>query len=93
MRAKKQIDKEIAALKKMKPNVRRSSAFGDNHHAAIDAQIDVLERQLTEDQCWDEFADDRDNVQEAAREAAMWLAGDTDELPSDSWKDLLVNKE
>ena len=44
MRVKKQIDKEIAALKKMKPNVRRSSAFGDNHHAAIDAQIDVLER-------------------------------------------------
>ena len=93
MRTGKEIAAEIAKLKKMKPDVRKTSMFGDNHHDAIDAQVDVLERKLTLDQCWDEFADDRENVQSAANEAAEWLAGLTDDLPSAGWKELLVKKE
>lgn len=90
MRTGKEIAAEIAKLKKMKPDVRKTNMFGDNHHDAIDAQVDVLERKLTLDQCWDEFADARENVQECAREAAEWLVGDTDDLPSKEWKELLV---
>ena len=93
MRTGKEIAAEIATLKKMKPDVRKTSMFGDNHHDAIDAQVDVLERKLTLDQCWDEFADDRENVQSAANEAAEWLDGSTDDLPSDGWKELLAKKE
>ena len=51
MRTGKEIAAEIAKLKKMKPDVRKTSMFGDNHHDAIDAQVDVLERKLTLDQC------------------------------------------
>ena len=89
MRTEKEIKAEITRLKTMKPNVRRASMFGDNHHDAIDAQVDVLDRKLTPEQCWDEFADDRENIQESAREAAEWLVGDTDDLPSKGWKELL----
>ena len=90
MRTGKEIAAEIAKLKKMKPNVRKTNMFGDNHHDAIDTQVDVLERKLTPVRCWDEFVGDSDNVQSAANEAAEWLAGSTDDLPSDGWKELLV---
>lgn len=95
----KQIAAEIAALKKMKPNVRRLSAFGDDHHAAIDAQIRVLEQKLTNNQIYDYFdaVGDSDidhdegrseNVLSAATDAAQWRDGDTKEKPSMSWKEL-----
>jgi len=52
---KKQIEAEIKKLSEMKPNVKRTSIFGDNHHDAIDAQIEVLKNRLTEDEVYDRF--------------------------------------
>jgi hypothetical protein len=89
-----QIDKEIKALKDIKPRVRQCTGFGDNNWDAIDAQIRVLEEHMDEDDVYVNFPvqegeeGDEDysdgcpqNVHDSALEAARWLAG---ELDSDS---------
>jgi hypothetical protein len=96
MRDLKEIELEITTLKEMKPKVRRSSAFGDDHHAAIDAQIDVLQNNHSEDWIWgqaDEPADSGyvDNVRDSALDAARWRSGDEDTKPSEGWKELVIN--
>lgn len=105
---KKQINQQIAALKKMKPRVLRQSLFGDDHHAAIDAQVSVLKNRLTESDVYDRqeecratecpFHDDDvdyavENVFEHAREAALWLDGQSEfRLLTDNWKELVDAK-
>ena len=41
-KTEEQISAEIAALVALKPKVRQRTAFGDDNHAAIDAQLAVL---------------------------------------------------
>lgn len=53
MRDAKTIEAEIAKLKEIKPKVRKMSGFGDNHHDAIDGQLEVLEKRLPERKVWD----------------------------------------
>lgn len=101
---KKQINQQIAALKKMKPRVLHFSGFDDDHHAAIDAQVSVLENRLTEDDLYEKQSecldmecsgeDDInwhiDNIYESGLEAARWLAGDPEAVkPTDNWKPLM----
>lgn len=92
-----QVQAEIDALTEIKPKVRRFSAFGDDHHAAIDAQMEVLCRLDDEDDVCARYDEEPQNVQDAAREAAQWLAGDWDvkehdgqKKPSESWRELVV---
>lgn len=84
---KKQIEEQIKLLAEMKPRVMRRSGFGDDHHAAIDAQLVVLRERLTEDGVYDRFpcreeSDSEDavpmNVYESALEAAQWLQGESE---------------
>ena len=82
----KQIQSEINKLGELQQKVRPYSAFGDDHRAAIAAQIVVLEERLTEDDVWDRYGDDAENIRENAEEAARWLEGDTDEKTlSENW--------
>ncbi len=70
-----QIKAEIEALKAIKPNIIKHSAFGDDHHAAIDAQIDVLEHHLTNNLIFDKYEDEEDlsqNVLDSALDAMRW---------------------
>ncbi len=99
---KKQIKKEIAALKKIKPRVPRTNFFRDDHHAAIDAQIKVLSESMSIDRVFDEFPSTEmsggrvpeedcvaQNVHEAAYEAARWLNDDEEiAAPSEGWEEL-----
>lgn len=89
MRTQPEISAEIANLVQMKPKVRRTSIFGDNHHKAIDAQILVLTQRMDESETYN--MEWPNNVEDAAREAAQWLEGEIDEAPSEDWKGLLVN--
>lgn len=84
-----EIQEEIKRLKTMKPTVLHASAFGDDHHRAIDAQIRVLEDDLDEDAVFDEFMDSADNIQSSASEAAQWAAGELENPPSEDWKSLV----
>ncbi len=100
----KQIDSEIKKLKDMKPNVTRASRFGDNHHDAIDAQVEVLSGGMTESQVYDKEPDDetepgdveelgywKENVISAALEACRWRDGEEKDPPSKGWKDLIIS--
>jgi hypothetical protein len=98
MRSPELIQDQISKLQDMKPNVRKTSSFGDNHHDAIDAQVDVLRNKLTLSKVEQHYAVDDTNeddersesVYEAAVEANEWLFERTDVLPSDGWKELLL---
>jgi hypothetical protein len=94
----KQIEAEIETLRTMKPTVLMESMFGDNHHDAIDAQIDVLANGLTEDDIYDIFVpleEDplkgcADNVRDAMLEAAQWVNGESEDgAPSKNWECLV----
>lgn len=86
------IQNEIAKLKEIQPRIRPRTAFGDDNHAAIGAQILVLELGLDDDGIWDRWPEEEDDahVRGAAQEAMCWRDGDEDaELPSDSWAGLV----
>lgn len=95
----KLIAAELAALKKMKPDVRRHSAFGDDHHAAIDAQMDVLGKRLSDASIYDRYeptGDDdvdrddgrSDSVLSSAIDAKQWMDGELADKPSAGWREL-----
>jgi ABC-type uncharacterized transport system substrate-binding protein len=90
-----QIEEQIRLLKEIKPNVKRFSFFQDDHHAAIDAQIRVLDRNMSEDAIDNYFEPSDDSANEAsilssAQEARNWLDGEYEDYPSlvDGWKEL-----
>jgi len=88
----KQIKEEIAKLREMKPTVLQFSKFGDDHHAGIEAQIEVLENDM-DDTDIDEKEDEEDWTSgevENARQACDWLNGvSQDGPPSEGWKTLV----
>jgi len=94
MKTPRQIQAEIDKLLDMKPSVVRASFFGDNHHDAIDAQVEVLEDTLMDDDDiynkldLDEWAQ---NVVDAALEARAWRDDEEEKdfVPSESWKELV----
>lgn len=88
-----QINREIAELVALKPKVRKCNAFGDDNHAAIDAQLCVLRERMSTDQVFDAYGDeDADGfVQhtfDAALSACDWMTGmlaSDEEGPAASW--------
>ena len=84
-----EIKAESDLLTKMKPTVRETSMFGDNHHDAIDVQVRVLDERLTDSQIYNEFEDGPDNLLETALEARRWLDGEENNKPSDNWQELV----
>ncbi len=75
MKIKEQIKTEIEALKTVRPNVRPTSMFGDDNLAALDAQIQVLEEGLDEDDIWDEWPEEGQDqyTRDSARRAVDWV--------------------
>lgn len=86
-----QCEAQSKALAKLKPKVLRSSAFGDDHHAAIDMQIRVLDERMTEDEVYDaqSVEDLPDNVADAAIEAVRFRNGEAKEDLVTGWKELV----
>ncbi len=78
---KEQVQAEIEKLQEIKPKVRRTTLFGDNNHAAIDADIDVLKNDLDENEVFDTYGNDTHEL-DSALYACRWLDGDEDEPPS-----------
>lgn len=90
-----QIRQEVEMLKEIKPKVRRHTLFGDDNHAAIDAQIAVLDGGLDEDAIYDEYGEN-DRLLDCALDARRWLDGEWDaddheaDSPAEDWKELIV---
>jgi hypothetical protein len=92
---------EIAKLRQLKKQVPSHTAFGDSNTEAIDAQIEVLEEDLDEDEIYARSQNDDDDVEGAwsdrirdmAIEVRNWLDGQSDEPPSKGWEQLVEAKE
>lgn len=82
------VEQEIEKLRKMRPNVRRWTAFGDDNHRAIQVQIEVLESDLDEDDIWGKWGRS-EHLYPNAQHAREWLDGEADWSPSEDWKDLV----
>lgn len=87
MKTDQEIETEIAALKAIKPRVRKTSVFGDNHHDAIDAQIEVLTRRMSCDKIYNTFDRRTENILEQALNARRWLNGEEESLAKE-WEEL-----
>ena len=95
-RTVQELEKEVHALEALKPRVRRFSKFGDDNHAAIDAQIKVFREDLSEEDIYKEW-EDPDNYDanryliDSALVAAAWRDGESEDglAPSDDWKPLV----
>ena len=93
---KKQTDKlvnaEIAKLKKMKPKIRRYTAFGDDNWEKVDAEIRVLEKRMDQDDVdehWDGENDRDRELHSSACDAVEWLEGGSVASPSSEWESLV----
>ena len=86
-----QVQQEIAALKEIKPRVRRYTFFGDDNHDAIDAQIETLEQGYDEDDLDREWEED-EHIYQSAREALDWKNGYAETGLADSWSSLVVER-
>ena len=81
-----QVQAEIKKLKEMKPKVRHHTAFGDDNHVAIEAQIRVMEQGLSSGQIYDRWMDD--NLIMSAMDALGWMEGSVGS-PSEDWSPLV----
>lgn len=88
-----QINAEISALVALKPKVRERTAFGDDNHAAIDAQLAVLRERMSSDEVYDAYGDeDADEFDQHTFDAALsacdWMTGmlaSDEDSPAASW--------
>jgi len=88
MRTQEEIQAEINALKEIKPRVRKYTAFGDNNHTKIDAQIRVLEKVMSQDAIWEHWDGEDDSETLLEAEAAYaWMHGESESLV-ESWRPL-----
>jgi len=80
---------ELTAIK-LKPTFRRTTLFGDNNVEAIEAQIEVLEERLTDDDVTDrqDMEDFSEHAANSALDAANWLAGVDEDTPVKGWEGL-----
>ena len=80
MKTQKEIEAEIAALKAVRPKVWPQTLFGDNNLTALDAQIEVLEQGLDEEDIYDRFdvVSSTDYILESALAAYDWVGEKND---------------
>lgn len=80
MKTQEEIKKEIKALKIVRPKVKPYSIFGDDNLAQLDAEINVLENYLDEDEINDKYdhAGASEEILNAAFHARDWIDGEVD---------------
>lgn len=90
-KTQEQIDQQIKWLTENKPKIRKMSAFGDDNHAAISAQIFVLKGDVPECDIFNRYDGAADlNDLDSALEARAWMDGlaEQDTL-SEDWECLI----
>lgn len=97
VRTPDEIKTEINALKALEPKIRPESLFGDDNVAALNAQIETLERALANPEQVPDISDfDDDPTAEeyegstyeydCAGDALAWLVGDHESPESAKWE-------
>lgn len=74
MKTQEQIDEQIRLLKEARPKVVPYSMFGNDNLAMLDAQVRVLEKDMDEDDIWDRWDRDEEDmdIRSNAEEALNW---------------------
>ncbi len=82
LRTQEEIDRMIERLKVAKDGVPAVTSFGDDNHATIEAQIEVLEQKLAHNVAERRYADDQPDLYYTVLATVSWLWGDdeTDEV-------------
>lgn len=83
-----EIADEIHALKELLHQVPPTSAFEDDNHEAIHAQIRVIQEEMTYEELLHEFEEGEPEIFNAALNALGWLYDD-DTPPSEWWREIL----
>ena len=80
MKTQKEIEKQITALKEIRPKVRPYSVFGDSNLDKLDAQIKVLEEDMDSDEVYDEWPGEEKDMETrmAADDAIAWRDGESE---------------
>jgi len=80
MKTQKEIDKQIEALKAVRPRVKPFGAFGNDNLANLDAQIMVLEENLDSEDVWDYWPDEEGDmeIRMSADDAIAWRDDESD---------------
>lgn len=89
-----QIQETIRQLKEIKPKIKRYSFFGDDNRATMQAQIEVLEERLDDDDIYERWSeDDQGDIRASAQSALQWMEnGETEDGETDlveGWKGLI----
>ena len=81
MKTQEQIKTEIEALKTVRPNVRSRSMFGDDNLGSIDAQIQVLEDDMDDDDIYKRYdrISSSEYILDAAVAARGWINDEEDD--------------
>lgn len=82
-----QISSEIKKLENIRPRIPALTGFGDSNNDAIDAEIEVMKKDMPEGRIWDKHEDDEHTLN-AALYARRWMDGEEDEAPSVGWRPL-----
>lgn len=88
MRSITDIEDQCRRLREVRQYVPSESAFGDDNLAAIDAQLDVLNKMLSPDEVDEEYENGDEYVFNNAAQASQWLEGDDESNPADGWEPL-----
>lgn len=96
MKTKEQIQGQIEWLRLNKNKIPSQSAFGDDNHEKIDAEIITLEQifsddisdedgaeELAEEKGWD------DDTRACALAIIAWITDESADSPEDNWKGLI----
>lgn len=90
MRTEAERKEQAEALLAMKPKVLARSVFGDDHHAAIDAQVAVLREDLENNAIYDRYERGAENVLQSAIEARQWIDEESEsDTLTEEWKSLV----
>jgi len=80
-KTQEQIDEQIAKLKEARPKITPTSMFGTDNLAMLDAQVRVLGKDMDEDDIWDHWDRDEEDmdVRSNAEEALRWREGESED--------------
>lgn len=87
-RTPREVIAEVAALKRLRDLVPPMNGFGESNVGSIDAQVAALEENLSESRVFDRYGS-REPLLSNALEAVAWRDGNSDEVPSAGWQDLV----
>ena len=79
-KTQEEIDKQVKALKEIRPKIKPYNFFGDSNLAKLDAQVRVLEEDMDSDEVWDEWPEEEKDMETrmAADDAITWRDGESE---------------